>query len=392
MCRMRGCRRGKWLGCFVALFLTVPILPVRAQVPRFGVTVRAGISRLDGDVNIKSLRPEANGALLFTLRPHLRLSGEIGWADLALGALPDTSVLRTIPVAFNLTFRFAPYSEVTPFVTLGGGGTFWKHLNKSTHQIIRRPNLDDSNFDYFLQTAGGLEFALSPRASWFLGATYRYSLTDHLDALVMGKQNDAILSAFTGFTFHFGKVADDVDLDGVINRYDLNSKVSEDRDGYLDHDGVPDKRMGGNIADYVNAEGQQGGADKVQPIVIHEPILRATAGNKLQLDAEIFENQKLLKAAILYRPANTLKWLVEPMQAVKGNYYTGTIPAVAVQKSGLEYCVVAVDEAISGVGYSGVPDRPNFVRVHGKDTAWCIVTGLVAAAGWGTAAYLVFRK
>jgi len=389
---MRGCRRGKLLGCLVALFLIAPLLPVGAQVPRFGVAVRAGISRLDGDVHIKSLRPEANGALLFTLQPHLLLSGEIGWADLALGALPDTSVLRTIPVALNLILRFAPYSEVTPFVAFGAGGTFWKHLNKRTQQTIRRPNLDESNFDYFVQTAGGLEFALSPRARWLLGATYRYSLTDHLDALVAGKQNDAILSAFTGLTFHFGKVADDVDHDGVINRYDLNSKKSEDRDGYLDHDGVPEKRMGGNIADYVNTEGQQSGVDKVPPIVIHEPVLRAAAGSKLQLYAEIFENQNLRKAAILYRPANTRQWLVEPMQAVKGNYYLGAIPATAVQKSGLEYCVVAVDEAISGVGYSGVPDRPNFVRVHGKDTAWRLVTGLAAAAGWGTAAYLVFRK
>ena len=389
---MRGCRRWKLLGCFVALLFTAPILPVGAQTPKFGVAVRGGIARLDGDVNIKSLRPEVNGALLFTLRPHLRLSGEAGWADLALGASPDTSVLRTIPVAINLTLRFAPYRVVTPFVTLGGGGAFWKHLDKRTHQTIRRPDLDESNFDYFLQTAGGLEFALSPRASWLLGATYRYSLTDKLDALVTGEQNDAILSAFTGFTFHFGKIADDVDRDGVINRYDLNSKLSEDRDGYLDHDGVPEKRMGGNIADYVNTEGQQSGADKVQPIVIHEPVLRAAAGTQLPLSAEIFENQKLLKAAILYRPANTRKWLVAPMQPVKENYYAGVIPAAVVQKAGLEYCVVAVDEAISGVGYSGLPDRPNFVRVHGQETSWRVVTGLAAAVGWGTAAYLVFRK
>jgi len=380
------------LGGLAVLLLAAPILPVGAQVSRYGVGARAGISRLDGDVNIKSFRPEAHGALFFTLNPHLRLSGEIGWADLALGALPDTSVLRTIPVALNLTLRFAPYSEVTPFVTLGGGGAFWKHLNKRTHATIRRAGLDESNFDYFLQTAGGLELVLSPRASWLVGAAYRYNLTDNLDALVAGKQNDAVLSAFAGLAFHFGKIADDVDGDGVINRYDLNSKQSEDRDGYLDHDGLPEKRMGGNIADYVNTEGQTNNADKVPPIVIHEPVRRATAGNQLRLYAEIFENQKLRQAAILYRPANTQRWLVEPMQAMKGNYYAGAIPGSVVQKIGLEYCVVAVDEAISGVGYSGVPDRPNFVRVHGKDTAWRFVTGLVAAAGWGTASYLVFRK
>lgn len=378
-----------WLALFV---LAVLILPVGAQVPRYGVGAHAGISRLDGDINIKSLRPEASGALFLTLNPRLRLSGEIGWADLALGALPDTSVLRTIPIALNLTLRFAPYSEVTPFVTLGGGGAFWKHLDKRTHETIRRTGLEERNFDYFLQTAGGLEFALSPRASWFVGATYRYYLTDHLEAFVAGKQNDAVLAASTGLVFHLGKIADDADGDGVINRYDLNSKKSEDRDGYLDHDGLPEKRMGGNIADYVNTEGQNNNADKVPPIIIHEPVLRATTGSKLRLSAEIFENQKLRKAAILYRPANSPRWLVEPMQAMKGNYYTGVIPGAVVQKKGLEYCVVAVDEAISGVGYSGVPDRPNFVRVHGKDTAWRLVTGFAAAAGWGAASYLVFRK
>lgn len=389
---MRDCRRRELLGCIIAIFFIAPTAFVAAQAPKLGVGFRAGISRLDGDVNIKPLRPEFTGVLAVALRPHLRFSGEAGFADLALGATPDTSVLRTIPVALNLTLHFLPYSEVTPFVTLGGGGIFWKHLDKRTNQTIQRAGQQDNNFDYFLQTAGGLEFALSSRTRWMFGATYRYSLTDHLEALDTGDQNDAIVSAFTGFTFNLGKIADDADRDGVINRYDLNSKVSEDRDGYLDHDGVPDKRMGGNIADYVNAAEQNGGADKVQPIVIHEPVLRATAGSKLQLHAEIFENQNLRKVALLYRPANIRQWLVAPMNQVKGNYYAGIIPGSAVQKIGLEYCVVAVDEALSGVGYSGVPDRPNFVRVHGKETGWRIVTGLAAAAGWGTASYLVFRK
>jgi hypothetical protein len=380
------------LGWIAVLFFVAPTAFVAAQAPKLGVEFRAGISRLDGDVNIKPLRPEIHGVLSYALRPHLRLGGEVGFADLALGATPDTSVLRMIPVALNLTLRFAPYSEVTPFVTLGGGGTFWKHLDKRTHQAIRRPGQEDSNFDYFLQTSGGLEFALSSRLSWTGGATYRYSLSDQLEALDTGDRNDAIISAFTGFTFHFGKIADDADRDGVINRYDVNSKLSEDRDGYLDHDGVPDKRMGGNIADYVNVVEQNRGDDKVPPIVIHEPVLRATVGNKLQLHAEIFENRNLRQAAILYRPANIRKWLVEPISQVKGNYYAGTIPASAVQKVGLEYCVVAVDEALSGVGYSGVPDRPNFVRVHSKETGWRIVTGLAAAAGWGAASYLVFQK
>jgi len=369
-----------------------PATFIAAQVPKFGVGFRGGVARLDGDASISPLRPEINAIFSFALRPHLRLSGEVGFADLALGANADTAVLRTIPIALNLAWRFAPYSDVTPFATLGGGGASWKHLDKRTHKAIPISGQKESNFNYFLQTSGGLDISLSPRMNWMIGAAYRYGFTDNLDAIPTGDQNDAVISAFTGFTVNIGNITGDADQDGVVDRYDLSSQASEDRDGYLDHDGVPDKRMAGDIAAYVNAAETNNGSDKAPPIVIHDPVLHATAGNRLRLSAEIFENQSLRKAAIIYRPANAQRWLVEPINPAKKNLYVGTIPGSVIQRSGLEYCVVAVDQAISGVGYSGLPDRPNFVRVHGKETGWRIAAGLAAAAGWGTASYLVFRK
>jgi hypothetical protein len=363
-----------------------------AQVPKFGLGIRGGIARLEGDVELAPLRPEISGSVYFDLWPHLRLSGEVGFAELTIGVDPDTAVLQIIPIALNLTFRFSPYSQVTPFVTLGGGGASWQLLDKRTHETIPMAGQETSAFDYFFQTAGGLDILLSSRMSWTVGASYRYSRTDQFDALAIGDQNDAVLSAFTGFTIHIGKIADDADHDGVIDRYDLNSNVSEDRDGYLDHDGVPDKRMTDNIAAYVNTAETSTGKDIVPPIVIHEPVLQATIGKSLSLSAEIFENQRLRTAAILYRPVNFQRWLVEPMTLKKENVYVGTIPGSVIPKPGIEYCVVAVDEAISGVGYSGLPDRPNFVRVHGKETGWRIAAGLAAVAGWGAATYLVFRQ
>jgi hypothetical protein len=388
---MRCGKTGELFGCITAVGFLAFVLPALAQVPQFGVGFRAGAARLDGDVTISTLSPEVNGVLSFALRPHLRLSGEIGFADLQLDAQQDTAVLRVVPFALNLTFRFAPYSKATPFVALGGGASSWQHRSKRTHKAISLPGVGESEVDYFFQTAGGLEVALSPRLAWTIGASYRYGLTDNWDANSYGDKNDAIISAFTGLTVNIGKVRNDADLDGVIDRYDLNSKAPEDRDGYLDHDGMPDKRMSGSIASYVNAA-ESDGDDKVPPIVLHNPVSHATVGSKLRLRAEIFENQNLRKAAILYRPANSRQWSVAPLDSVNGSLYAGVIPGTAVQRLGLEYCVVAVDAAISGVGYSGVPDRPNFVRVHGKETAWRIVTGLAAAAGWGAASYLVFSK
>jgi hypothetical protein len=171
----------------------------------------------------------------------------------------------------------------------------------------------------------------------------------------------------------------------------LDSSVKEDHDGYLDHDGVSDSQVSGNVAALVNAPSTDG-VDKIPPVVIHSPVQQATIGDDIHLRAEIFENQRLLKAAVLYRPANIRRWLVEPMDSADGNSFVATIPRIAVSQAGVEYCVVAVDDAVSGVGYSGLPTRPNFVRVHGKETWWRIATTLAAVGGWGTASYLIFRE
>jgi hypothetical protein len=364
---------------------------VQAQVPRFGLGFRGGVARLDGDVGKAKLSPEVSGVFSFSLWPHLTLGVEAGFTDLQIGASADTAVLRMVPLSLNLTFRFAPFGKISPFATLGGGGAFGQHFDKRTNKVIPLAGQTTKQFDYFGRAAGGLDIFLSPRITWTTGAAYRYALTDKFDFTPIGDQNDGVITAFTGFSVNFGKVVGDADHDGVIDRYDLDSKVREDRDGYLDHDGVPDSPIGTNLAAFVSAPNADG-VDTTPPIVIHFPVLQAPVGKDIHLRAEVFENQRLLKAAVLYRPANIRRWLVEPLNSVGGNLFVGTIPAMAVSKAGVEYCIVAVDEAISGVGYSGLPNRPNFVRVHGKETWWRIMTGLVAAGSWGTAGYLVYRK
>ena len=391
MSRVRGCcELGLPTAVGFALMLAA-VSFVHAQVPRFGLGFRGGVARLDGDVGKAKLSPEVNGVFSFSLWPHLTLGVEAGFTDLQIGASADTAVLRMVPVSLNLTFRFAPFGKISPFATLGGGGAFWQHFDKRTNKIIPLAGQTKKQFDYFGRAAGGLDIFLSPRITWTTGAAYRYALTDKFDFTPVGDQDDGVLSAFTGFTVNIGKVVGDADHDGVIDRYDLDSKSREDRDGYLDHDGVPDSPIGDKLAAFVSAPSGDG-VDTTAPIVIHSPVLQAPVGRDIHLRAEVFENKRLLKAAVLYRPANIRRWLVEPLNSADGNLFVGTIPAMAVSKAGVEYCIVAVDEAISGVGYSGLPNRPNFVRVHGKETWWRIMTGLVAAGSWGAAGYLVYRE
>jgi hypothetical protein len=72
--------------------------------------------------------------------------------------------------------------------------------------------------------------------------------------------------------------------------------------------------------------------------------------------------------------------------------YQGSIPGSYVRSPGVEYCVVAVDEAVSGVGYSGLPKRPNVIKVIAKPKQWRILAATTAILGWGSAGYLISRK
>jgi hypothetical protein len=72
--------------------------------------------------------------------------------------------------------------------------------------------------------------------------------------------------------------------------------------------------------------------------------------------------------------------------------YEGTIPGYAVTTAGLEYCVVAVDQSLKGIGYSGLPHKPIVVQVVPGGNSWRIVGGAVGAAAVGAASYMVVRK
>ena len=80
------------------------------------------------------------------------------------------------------------------------------------------------------------------------------------------------------------------------------------------------------------------------------------------------------------------------MEDSGSNLYRGEIPGAAVKTSGLEYCVVAVDKTLTGLGYSGLPSKPIDVRVKPNGTPWRLIGGTAGAAAIGTAAYLIVRK
>ncbi|MDL1874627.1 hypothetical protein FBQ85_05560 [Cytophagia bacterium CHB2] len=383
--------RTSWLICGGVVAL-LAALPLKAQESKFGVGLRGGVGRIEGDVKRNVLRAFGSGLVFYSPDPHLAFGIEAGVGEfLTDDDTRQDSVALAIPIEFDVTLRYSPYKTVSPFVTLGAGGLVWYNVRKSDRKSFQGGPKEDERA-YLFKTAGGIDLALSQRFNWSFGAAFRYTLSDNLDLNSSGDENDGIITLFTGLTLKLGGGLPDRDRDGVLDRFDLDSRAREDRDGYMDHDGVPDTQITTSLLAFTTSNTAASGADDIPPVVIHHPIKRATAGRDLRVRAEIFENRNLLKAAVLYRPVNVRRWLVEPMMTADLETYQALLPGPAIPKGGLEYCVVAVDEAISGLGYSGLLNRPNYVMVNGGETYWRIAAFLAAAGGWGTAAYLVQRK
>ncbi len=359
---------------------------------QWGVGFSAGTSRLEGDLRGSQLSPLVTGYLRALPIPYLALDGELGFSSLRTSSFPNPvfSDFKTVIVPFELSaiFNFLPRRKVNPYVQVGGGGVFWQARGDLVAGGTR--TLEDG-LDSFLKTGGGFEFRVSPSVALDLGADYRFSLTDAFDQLRQGDENDQVLDVHAGVTYYFGGRSNDRDRDLIIDELDLMPDISEDRDGYMDHDGIPEKNpsplvMGAPEAPLDNANVTSA------PLVVHHIIEAAETGKDIAIKAQVVSDVQLKVVAALYRPNGTRSWNVVKLDALADNKYQGDIPGYAVTSAGLEYCVIAVDETLSGIGYSGLPSKPINVKATKSGTIWRVLGASVGTAAIGTASYVVLRK
>lgn len=358
-----------------------------------GIGLKAGFNRLEGDMKNPALKPFIYGNLGYNLNDFVSLGFEGGYSTLGDNDSPNFKTI-IFPYEVHLTLNFFPLNKANIYAVFGGGGVYWE-ATKDDSVLRYPPETGDlqKGVDSFIKAGGGVEFTLNKTRNLFLsiGATYRYSLTDMLDQIKSGDENDGVIDFYAGLTYYFRTSSrGDKDNDGVPDELDLAVLQAEDRDGYMDHDGKPEGVP--HIASVQESSGMEDDKDTTPPVVIHNPINDVEAGQDINIQAEVFENKKLKVASVLYRPKGFNHWSVVKLQNLGGILYQGTIPGKFVRDQGLEYCVIAVDEAISGVGYCGLPKRPVDVKVIGKPKMWRILNSTLALLGWGTASYVILRK
>ena len=375
---------------------------VRAADDKFSIGLKAGINKLEGDWREPRFNPMGAFVLSYAPIPYFEIGAEVNYsllrtnggdgkdleyvlmaaADNALALPLDHNKFESssMPVEIDFRFNFSPRTAVNPFASIGFGGLIWdaRYDGATLLQPDEDPQ-EQKGFGLLFKTSGGLMFNFNNGLALSLGADYRFIGTDWLDQRPTGDMNDGITSLWAGLNYYFEK-KDPADLDGdfIPKNLDLDLYRAEDRNGFWDHDGKPD----------FGKSTQQ----KKAPTVIHYPVFRAEEGSDLTLKAIITSEVPLRTATVLYRTKGTKKWKLAPLKNSSDMYYETVIKGANLTTAGLEYCVIAVDNDLKGIGYSGLPKRPIQVKVEKSGRNWRIVAGIVSFFGWGAATYIVMRK
>ena len=390
------------------IFLLSNVVLGGGEQTNFGVGLKFGLNRIEGDIKSPLFKPFTYGTIRYNLFEYLAIGLESGYSvsgsnrDDGRG-LPEFQSM-IIPYEGHVIFSFLPLNRINPYVLLGGGGFYWEYIEDEQipghyYKLLDNDNTEQldyskpmKGYDSFIKSGGGVEILLNRNHNFYfdLGFTFRYSFTDMFDGVYGGDENDGLLDIYGGLTYYFrSSTRGDRDNDGIPDELDLKLEIKEDPDGYMDHDGKPEAIP--PSVDTGGSDSDSSIADTDPPVVIHTPIHRVEANQDINIKADIYE-KRLKNTSIIYRPVGFDGWKVAALRSKGGSSYEGIIPKRFVHKQGLEYCVIAVDEATNGVGYCGLPKLPVRVEVLSHPKIWRIISGAAAIAGWGSSGYLILRK
>ena len=381
-----------WLIAMLVVFMSTSLF-AGGERGAFGFGVHGGLSRFMADIENPGYSLFGSGFVSYNLNEFIALGLESGYSSLRNN---DSTWFRAqlIPAEITMRFNLFPLNSATPYVVLGVGGTFW--WSKRDGKTIYRDLNDQNGFAPSLKTGGGMELMLDKRNSvgFDIGFNYRYIFSESPDQIFEGDFDDQVIEVYLGVSYYLNPVdKNDQDKDGVPGYLDLSRLIPEDPDGYLDHDGKPDDRPEDRFAQMLEmlADTLQQGTDTIPPVVLHMPVRKVEAGQRISINAEVLENKALKMVSLLYRQKGVEQWEIETMLSSGGGKYHAYIPSTRVAAPSIEYCIVAVDEAVSGVGYSGLPKRPNVVKVIPNSKRWRRLGSVAALLGWGAAGYLALQ-
>ncbi len=361
---------------------------VFAYDPRFGAGLKFGAARLEGDWNGPVLTPDISLFVGYSPNPYLLLCSQVGYNTLRTNrdavrlnsSYIEAEKFKTSIMPFDLALRMniLPLKRVNPYSFIGAGGLWYQTTFDNKLLVINGQTTKRLNS--FIKFGGGLEFRIEEKFSVLLEVDYKYTFTDRLDQIISGDENDGIIGAALGINYYLPvENKKDQDRDFIPIKLDVDPMHPEDRNAYMDHDGIPE---GGVPVDF----------DYKKPLVKHKPVFQAEQGSDLKLKAQVFSTIPLRIVAVLFRTDVNKNWNVLKMETIQGTDYSAVLDKDQIDVGGLEYFIVAITDDLTGIGYSGLPKRPIEVTLIKNAPIWRTAVKALTAISWGAATFLVLRK
>lgn len=222
-----------------------------ANAGDFTLGLKGGGSTYFGDIDDQQISPYAGLSFDGWIVPQLGI-GLLGYAAHVQAKETDPFYFFESKIyGIGALAKIRPLGKmvVSPYVT-GGVEMFMYDPTDGSGNAL--PNNAAKAYDknqVGFPLGGGVSFFLKENLSLDVEGLYHYASNDWLDDLKRADGDDGFLTASLGLSFHFGKPKD-TDMDGILDKYDLDKLNPEDFDGFQDGDGAPEADNDGDgIAD-----------------------------------------------------------------------------------------------------------------------------------------------
>lgn len=110
-------------------------------------------------------------------------------------------------------------------------------------------------------------------------------------------------------------------------------------------------------------------ADDAPPVIKHTPVLKAEPGSAVDITAQITDPGGVALPRLYFRPAGRAEYSSVSMVAGDKGRYVGTLPAMVVTDTGVEYYLEAFDAQGNGPTHHGTPQAPHRITVVKRTAA-----------------------
>ncbi len=181
----------------------------------YGIGVNLGAAVPYMDIPAHKDFPYARVGIRYYPSSNIGLEFGVGLGTLEAEADTQFSTTTIYPVDARLMIHPLATGKIDPYASLGFGFMYFSPRDKNLHDLPRNANKEYSHITGYFPLGVGVQYFLTDNTAAGIGANYNFTLTDNLDDIKTGKNDN--FWTFTLNLFAYLKSNNDPDGDKLLN-------------------------------------------------------------------------------------------------------------------------------------------------------------------------------